>query len=106
MPLEFLAMGGLQAADLAPLAEMTRLHELRLEKMTITDLKPIRNVPLRKLSLKGSSVSDLSPLQSMPLKHLEMDYLSDHKELLRSLTELESINNQPVAEFWKEIPDK
>src|SRR5262245_46389819 len=48
----------------------------------------------------------VSPLKTRPLKRLSLDYRADREELLRSLTGLESINDKPAAEFWKEVADK
>jgi hypothetical protein len=49
-------------ADLSPLASLHRLSVLHLGRCAVTDLSPLRALPLRKLVLGGSAVSDLTPL--------------------------------------------
>jgi hypothetical protein len=47
-------------------------------------------------------VTDLTPIKEMPLRSLRLDYRADHREFLRSFKGLEFINDKPAAEFWKE----
>jgi hypothetical protein len=60
-------------------------------------------LPLSKLSFTNTRVSDLSPMKGMPLKGLRIDYRADREEFVRSIRGLESINDKPVAEFWKDL---
>lgn len=70
----------------------------------VSDLSPLRGMPLTRLWCFYTKVTDLSPLKEMPLKELRCDF--DPKrdtEILRSLKTLETINGLPVAEFWKQV---
>jgi hypothetical protein len=59
---------------------------------------------LRSVSLTGTRVTDLSPLKGMPLKELSCDFKPERDtEILRSLKSLQRINGKPAAEFWKEV---
>ena len=106
MPLKYLSLWRTAVSDLSPLAEMKSLRELLLDEMPVSDLSPLRGLPLSKLSLRGVRATDLSPIKAMPLKSLRIDYRADREELLRSLTGLESINDKPAAEFWKDVAGK
>ncbi len=53
--------------DLAPLAGLPRLCWLDLRGAPVSDLAPLRALPLRKLLLQGSAVTDLQPLAGHPL---------------------------------------
>jgi hypothetical protein len=49
-------------------------------------------------------VTDLSPLKGMPLKELHCDFKPERDaEILRSITTLERINDKPAREFWAEV---
>ena len=73
----------------------------------VTDLAPLRGMPLQRLWWFGSAVSDLSPLRGMPLQDIHCDFPRERDaEFLRSFTTLEIINSKAAAEFWKEVDDK
>ncbi|MBI4024240.1 MAG: hypothetical protein HY360_04610 [Verrucomicrobia bacterium] len=57
------------------------LLELNLRGLLITELKPIKGMPLAKLDLGHTKVSDLSPLKGMPLKHLDLTCCPNLKNL-------------------------
>jgi hypothetical protein len=58
---------------------------------------------LADLWLLRTRVTDLSPLKEIPLKHLYCDFKPERDtEVLRSIKNLERINDKPAAEFWKE----
>ncbi len=53
------------------------------------------------------TVSDLSPLRGMPLKSILCDFKPERDaEILRSIKTLETINGKPAAEFWKDADAK
>jgi hypothetical protein len=106
MPLEYLNLTALAVSDLSLLADVKSLRWLVLDDMPVSDLTPLRGLRLRKLSLKGIPATDLSPIKGMPLKALRLDYDADREELVRSFTGLELINEQPAAEFWKDVGGK
>jgi hypothetical protein len=58
------------------------------------------------LSIRNIPAQDLSPLKDLPLRSLRLDYQAGREEFVRSFKELESINDQPAVEFWKEVDGK
>ena len=63
-------------------------------------------MPLVSLGLQHTQITDLTPLKGMPLKHLNVDFRPQRdSECLHSISTLEEINNQPIAEFWKDITE-
>jgi hypothetical protein len=61
----------------------------------VTDLTPLKGMPLTVLNCRGTRVSDLSPLTGMPLKKLGCDFRPDRDlAILRSLKPLEQINKK------------
>jgi hypothetical protein len=106
MPLGYLNLSGLPVSNLPVLAGMKSLRRLFLESMPVSDLTPLRGLGLKELCVKGTKVTDLSPIKGLPLQKLQLDYRADHEKLLRSLRGLESINDKPVADFWKEVDGK
>jgi Leucine-rich repeat (LRR) protein len=83
-PLESLAMftgstvsvldvsGCHSVSDLSPLRDLP-LHTLAIAHTAVTDLSPLRNMALRNLWMADTKVTDLSPLRAMPLKVLHID---------------------------------
>jgi hypothetical protein len=68
----------------------------------VSDLSALERLPLEFLGVNQTKVSDLSPLKGMPLTHIQLDFRAERDaELLRSLKYLEGINDKPAAEFWK-----
>ncbi len=62
-------------SDLSPVRALTRLESLvccgSVERHgMVTDLSPLRGLPLKRLEFSDNHVSDLSPLRGMPLKSL------------------------------------
>ncbi len=59
------------------------------------------------LSCDRTKVTDLSLLKDMPVKVLCCDFNRKRDaNLLRSIKTLETINDQPVADFWKAVDAK
>lgn len=58
--------GDIDDQDLALLAQCTNLRVLILDYQQITDISPLRGLPLEYLSLTGNEVSDLRPLVDCP----------------------------------------
>jgi hypothetical protein len=106
MPLDYLNLGGTWVSDLSHVARLKSLRLLVLDDCPVSDLTPIRGMELTTLSFIRAGVTDLSPLRGMPLEHLRLDYRPEHEKLLRSLPRLRSINERPVAEFWKGAEDR
>jgi hypothetical protein len=52
--------------------------------------------------IRHTEVSDLAPLRGLPLKQLWLDYQPGRDgEVLRSVNRLEQINDLPAGEFWE-----
>jgi hypothetical protein len=57
--------------------------------------------------VQHTKVTDLSPLREMPLYVLRCDFKYERDaDILRSIKTLETINDKPVKEFWKEYEMK
>jgi hypothetical protein len=83
---------------------MTTLRHLVLERVPVSDLTPILDLPVDNLCISGTRVTDLAPLKRLPLKRLYLDYRPERDaKILRSFTDLEEINDKPAAEFWKKM---
>ena len=92
-----------RVVDLSPLKGMP-LTYLYCESTNVADLTPLKDLPLTFLNCGATQVVDLSALQGMPLIHLVCDFKPERDtELLRSIKTLETINNKPAAEFWREV---
>ncbi len=64
-------------------------------------------MPLQRLSLSGTPITDLSPLKELPLQELSCDFKPERDtQLLKSIKTLKSINGKPAAAFWKEKDGK
>jgi hypothetical protein len=102
-PLVELNAGGLSVSDLRPLANMP-LERLFLAANPITDLSPLRGLPLKSLNLQNCSrLRDLTPLLDLPsLADLTLPTLHSPRDLLRKLPILKVINGRDAALFWKE----
>src|SRR5262249_23643779 len=66
-----------QVADLSPLRALTHLQRLdcpgwRNQWGKLTDLRPLRGLPLRHLNCVNNRIADLAPLRGMPLESLEV----------------------------------
>ncbi len=60
-----------KASDLAALSAL-RLRSLNFQGCPISDLTPIRMMPLEELDLRGTRVADLSPLIGMSIKSIDL----------------------------------
>lgn len=109
MPLNALNIYSLEDGDLSPLAGMSLVHFL-LGNADIKDISVLKGMPLQSLRFLNCQTppdSDFSLLKDMPLKELEFDFQPEQDtDLLRSIKTLETINQKPVAEFWKEVEEQ
>ncbi len=56
------------------------------------------------LGCQFTNVTDLSPIKGMPLKRINCNFNPERDaEILRSIKTLKTINEKPVTEFWKEV---
>ena len=102
MPLVDLRFPGNPVRDLSPLKGMP-LQVLWCWNSRVRDLSALRGMPLVELGLDGTEVTDLSPIKEAPLRVLNarVPHLN-FSPLLGSQT-LETINDQPAADFLKHL---
>jgi predicted Ser/Thr protein kinase len=87
--------------DLLPLKGMP-LKEFNCAHTGVRDLTPIAAALLYRLVCHHTAVDDLSPLSGMPLREIDCDFdPARDAQVLRGITTLEKINNQPADEFWR-----
>jgi Leucine-rich repeat (LRR) protein len=108
LSLTFLNCGGTNVSDLTPLHEMTSLTTLWFHQTKVSELTPLDGMTsLRSLRCGDTRVLDLAVLRNMPLTELHCDFKAERdQEVLRSIKSLETINDKPAAEFWKEVEEK
>jgi len=60
-------------------------------------------MPLEQLTLRDCpKLHDLTPLADMKLKKIQLPpRITKGLDMIRAMKSLESINDQPAAEFWK-----
>jgi len=104
MPLTGFDVEWTKVADLSPLKGMP-LTLLKIGGTAVTDLSPLKDMKLQLLGISDTQTADLSLLKNMPLKVLYLYFKPDRDTelLLRSLKTLETIDEKPAAEFWKEV---
>jgi serine/threonine protein kinase/Leucine-rich repeat (LRR) protein len=97
-----------KVSDLTPLAYLTLLERLDISRTSVVDLVPLRGLKLASLNCEGSGVRDLSPLKKTPMQDLRLDpeTARGNRGLLLALKTLHTINDRPVAEFWKDLDEK
>ncbi|MBI5687253.1 MAG: protein kinase [Verrucomicrobia bacterium] len=101
MTLTVLHCGFNRISELLPLRDKA-LTSLRVNDTDIEDLAPLRRMPLTELWIQNTKVTDLSPLRTMPLQVLKADIVAERDAaILRDIKTLTTINDLPVAEFWK-----
>src|SRR5262249_49164983 len=103
MPLTQLCCGSTRVADLSPLRGMA-LGKLYCDNTLVSDIRALEGMPLTVLWCHNARVRDLSPLRGMPLRELRCDFKPERDaDILRSIKTLETINEQPAADFWKAV---
>jgi hypothetical protein len=106
LPLEYLNLTALPVSDLSLVGGLKTLKWLVLDYTPVSDLTPLRGLGLTRLAITGTRVKDLSSIQGLPLTLLALDYRPEYEGVVRSLKGLETINNKPAADFWKEVGGK
>lgn len=107
LPLHTIWLHQTKIADLTPLAKL-RLQNVNCSNTPVADLSVLKGMPLEKLFCAQTKVADLSFLKGAPLKSLVCDAETATKNAptLRSIPSLETINQTPVADFWKSVERK
>ena len=102
-PLEVLALedhpdhAGSQLRDISALKGNEQLRELLLSNQhALTDISPLKGLPLQRVTLSGTRVSDLTPLANTSLKYLKITdtAVTDLRPL--SKTTLEQLDFSPL----------
>jgi Leucine-rich repeat (LRR) protein len=91
VPISRLAVVACQVTDLTPLRDLP-LEFLDISHNPITDLSPLQGKQIKELYLTSAKVSDLSPLTNLPLKNL---YLGDCPNVtnVAALAEIPTLEN-------------
>lgn len=106
MPLWSLNCSQSPVSDLSPLQGM-QIGVIQLINDPIADLSPLRGMPLIEVNCTNIKCTDLTPLKDCPIKDLSLAFDRERDaDLLRSIKTLETINDVPVAEFWKEADSR
>jgi serine/threonine protein kinase len=82
---------GLNVTDLSPLKDMP-INDLDCSWNLIANLEPLRGMPLNSLNCSANQIATLAPLEGMSLKNLKC---SDNK-----LTNLEPLRGTPLSGLW------
>jgi eukaryotic-like serine/threonine-protein kinase len=103
MPLRQLICWCTGVADLRPLRGMP-LTRLDCQWAYVADLEPLAGMPLAHLFIRSNvAAPDLAPLIGMPLTELECEFNPERDTgILRSIRTLQTINEKPAQEFWRE----
>jgi hypothetical protein len=77
-----------------------RLTHLNIDRVRVTDLPPLRGMPLQWLTRHGCPVGEPPVPTVMPLQELgaDLDPVRDAR-LLRAFKQLKTINGQPAERF-------
>jgi Leucine-rich repeat (LRR) protein len=91
----------MKSADLKSIRAMKELKILSLKSTPVRDLSPLAGMDLSQLNLKGTGAADLSPLRQIKLRELLCDFDAKRDAaVLRSMPDLEKINDLLAEEFW------
>jgi hypothetical protein len=101
MPLEALNLTGCRLGSVSLLARLPTLRVLCLDETAVSDLSPLRDLPLTSLSLIRTPVADFGPIRGKAIEYLRLDYRPELEPLVRSLRGLAQINEVPADEFWR-----
>jgi Leucine-rich repeat (LRR) protein len=106
MDLTELTLRGTLVSDLSPLKGMRSLSLLMLNGSSgIKDLSPLAGMThLQSLYFNGTSVTDLTPLKQLPIETMRFD-VSNHVDysVLRNMPKLKSVNDRTVEQFFAEL---
>lgn len=108
--LETLNLNNNRISDLTPLKGLP-IKELHISGTDVTDLSPLKGMPLEILDISNTEVKDLSALRGMPLKTIDLDRCRGIKDLsiltdfseLQGITVPDHIKDEDV-EFLKRLP--
>lgn len=70
LPISKLNISRTRVKDITFLRDFKGLTELRMSKTAVSDLTPIKKLPIRDLRISNTVINDLSPIKNMPLRYL------------------------------------
>lgn len=96
-----------QARDFTPLRGMP-IEYLILSLTQIDDLSILEGMPLTSLELLSCpNISDITPLKQLPLRVIHIDFNPERDaKTLRAIKTLQLINGMPPEQFWKEFDEQ
>lgn len=101
LPLKLLHCANTRVRNLAPLKGLP-LTELDISSTGVSDLGPLKGMALVVFRCRDTKVRDLSPLRGAPLKTAFVPFdLRGEGEMIKSWTQLETINDLPLREFTR-----
>lgn len=70
----------------------------------VRSVEPLASSELHAIWIDGTGVTDLSPLRNLPLVEILLDFdEARDADVLRRIQTLTSINQQPAADFWQTV---
>ncbi len=112
LPLRSLSLGSNRISDIRPLTRFPQLKTLYLTYNPITDLSPLKDLPLQYVDLASDQRGvDLAPLAGCrSLEDIILPRYFLHEEVLHSLPNMKRARIHllmpyalPMAQFWKEL---
>jgi WD40 repeat protein len=88
-----LNVNGKNVTDLSPVRFLVGLKVLRCTNGPLSDLSPLKVLPLTTLDLHGTQVRDLTPLKGMPLTALHLWHCSQ-------VQDLEPLKGMPLTDLY------
>lgn len=91
-----------------PISDLDAIGSLQLRMLNVnwtfvSDLSPIRGMSLTRLFVKAPYITSLEGVKPFALTELGCQFRPErHTELLRGITSLQTINDQPAVDFWKQ----
>jgi hypothetical protein len=103
MPLQRLTLHFTEVSDVSPLRGLP-LHELGISGSAATDIEPLRGLKLKSFTGDRAPIRNPNVLAGMPLEAIVLDvnYYRDASWLRDSKT-LKQVNGAPVADFWAKV---
>ena len=98
MKLKSLDLFQTKVSDLSPLKGMP-LVELMADETAVSDISPLAGMPLKTLWLNATAVKDISPLKGMPIEKLNL--------FGTKVTDISVIESLPLNTLWlRDVPVK
>lgn len=108
LPLKSLSLHLSNISDLTAVGKIKTLTSLNICATSVTDLQPVKNLPLRELYAIGLKLRDVTLLRGMPLERIEFDFepFRGDAAVLRGIPTLHTINGKNAKDFLKEADDQ